>query len=113
MSEPRGEICLEVGEEDMEMLRKEAVDHLGVDVLTNQFHIAADVPKFLPDLEVLPSAFVVIDVQTNPLAFVVKDDVLIIAKGSFGFLVAPLSRLEGLHRLDLLELLCFDNVLPA
>ena len=113
MSEPRGEICLEVGEEDMEILRKEAVDHLGVDVLTNEFHIAADVPKLLPDLEVLPSAFVVIDVQTNPLAFVVEDDVLIVAEGCFGLLVAPLSWFKGLHRLDLLELICFDDVLPA
>lgn len=97
----------------MEMLREEAVDHLGVDVLTNQFHVAADVPKFLPDLEVLPPAFVVIDIQANPFALVVEDDVLIVAKGCFYLLVTPLSRLEGLHRLDLLELFCFDDILPT
>lgn len=97
----------------MEMLREEAVDHLGVDVFTDELHVAADVPELLTDLEVLAPAFVTVDVKANAFAFVVEDDVLIVAEGCFGFLVTPLSRLEGLHRLDLLEFLCFDDILPA
>lgn len=95
------------------MLREEAVDHLGVDVFTDELHVAADVPELLTDLEVLAPAFVTIDVKANPFAFVVEDYVLIVAESCFGFLVAPLSRFEGLHRLDLLELLSFDDVLPS
>lgn len=97
----------------MEMLREEAVDHLGVDVFTDELHVAADVPELLTDLEVLAPAFVTVDVQADPFALIVEDDVLIVAESCFGFLVTPLSRLEGLHRLNLLELLCFDDVLPA
>ena len=111
--ESGGEICFEVVEEGMEVLREQAVDHLCVDVFANEFHVAADVPEFLADLEVLEPAFVTIDVQTHSLAFIIEDDVLVVAEGCLCLLVAPFSRLEGLHWLYLLELLCLEDILPA
>lgn len=99
--------------EDMEVLGEFAVDHLRVDILAYQLHIATDVPELLPDLEVLAPTFVIIDVETYSLALVIEDDVLVVAQGCFCLLVAPFSWLKGLHRFDLIELLSLENLLPS
>lgn len=62
LAQPGGKLCFEVIEEDVEVLGEQAIYHLGVDVLAYEFHVTADVPEFLTDLEVLTPAFVTINI---------------------------------------------------
>lgn len=101
------------GEEGVKMGREVAVDHLCVDVLTDQLHVATDVPELLPDLEVFLLPLLLLDIQSYPSAPVVFHNVLVIFEGCSGFLVAPLSALKWLYGFDNLKVLHLQQSFPA
>ena len=95
------------------MYWEHAVPHFAENIFADKFHVTADVPELLTDIEVLFLSFFSREVKLKPFTAIVCHNSFIVGESSLGFFIVPPPNLDGLMRFDLVILIKVVKTLPV